>query len=327
MDAERGAQLVEEQALPETDQLIERLNDVLAAQGMPFKVAIVDIDDLILLDKNARYMTHETFANLVENIKKDGGLTSTPFCLKEGSKYKVLSGNHRVKGQRAAGKKKIFILYTDKELSRQEQIAIQLSHNAITGQDDPVILKELWEEIEDVSLKYYSGLDDKVLDELKKVTLEPLSEVRLDFNTITFVMLPEEVERLDKVLQSALETIATRDIYLGRTKDYDRALDALAKTQSAFNIRNSATSLMLILDVFERNQVDLAEGWVGVEGNEKNWVPLASIIGTDKVPVGAAKVIKKAVDRMVRKGDVTKNNLWQILEYLCAEYLSGGDDQ
>ena len=35
----------------------------------------------------------------------------------------------------------------------------------IAGTDDAAILRDLWAEIEDVSLKYYAGLDDKTLEQ------------------------------------------------------------------------------------------------------------------------------------------------------------------
>lgn len=48
-----------------------------------------------------------------------------------------------------------------------------------------------------------------------------------------------------------------------------------------------------------------------------------AIIGRSKIPVGSAKVIKKALDRMVGHGEITHKNLWEGLEYLCADYLGG----
>ena len=53
------------------------------------------------------------------------------------------------------------------------------------------------------------------------------------------------------------------------------------------------------------------------------WVPIATLLGRSKIPVGSAKVIKKALDRMVGHGDITNKNLWEGLEYLCADYLGG----
>ncbi|MFE7277922.1 hypothetical protein [Streptomyces sp. NPDC057623] len=43
-------------------------------------------------------------------------------------------------------------------------IAPQLSRNAIAGQDDPAILKELYDELESVEWRQCTGLDDKALD-------------------------------------------------------------------------------------------------------------------------------------------------------------------
>lgn len=137
----------------ETLSQIEELNRRIEEAGQQFKLAVVDIEELSLLEKNARYMTNEQFSRLVSNIKQDGGLTSVPFCYKEGDRYKVLSGNHRVMAAKEAGLKQVLIMYTDKEMTKSEQIAVQLSHNAIVGQDDPAILKELWSEINDVDLK------------------------------------------------------------------------------------------------------------------------------------------------------------------------------
>ena len=43
----------------------------------------------------------------------------------------------------------LHIVITDDELSKEQRIAIQLSHNAIVGQDDPDTLKKLYDEIFD----------------------------------------------------------------------------------------------------------------------------------------------------------------------------------
>ena len=49
-------------------------------QTINTRIVRLDPNTLKLLDLNARYMRHETFARLVENIRQDGGLTgNTPF--------------------------------------------------------------------------------------------------------------------------------------------------------------------------------------------------------------------------------------------------------
>jgi len=308
---------VDEKAFQSIKEINKKIKD------HPFKLAVIDINETELLEKNARYMPAEMFQNLVQNIRKDKGLSSVPFCYKEGTRFKVLSGNHRVKAAKEAGIKTILVMYTDQHLTREEQVSIQLSHNAIEGKDDPAILKELWNEIQDIDLKLYAGLDDKTLAELEKITLDPLAEVQLDYRTLSFVFLPDEAERLEKAFKTALAAVADNEIYLAHISNFSRLLDSLSKCKDSYEIKNSATSLMVVLDIFENHLTDLSKGWEGRQVSNKDWVPLASVIGTDKIPAESAKIIKQAVNKMKKNDQVAPKNLWQTLEYWAADYLAG----
>lgn len=289
-----------------------------------YRVEVRPMSDLWLLDKNARYMKAETFKNLTDNLKDDGDLSSIPLCNWDGDKLLVLSGNHRVMAAKEAGIEEVIVMVDTRELTHGQRVAIQLSHNALVGEDDPVILRELYAELESIDLKYYAGLDDKVLAQLSDVALSPLSEVDLSFRTTLFLFLSREIERLDGILENVRDRLTKKDdpLYLGDLADYDRFMDALAKSEAAYNIKNTATALMVILDIFERHQLDLADGWKDREDSKgRSWVPLASIFGQDKVPIEAAQVISHAVERMQDKGDIQKENLWQALEYWAADYL------
>lgn len=312
--------MVEEQTRSEVDRLNEGLIN------HPYKLALVNVSELEFLEKNARYMTNEMFRNLVDNIKRDGGLSSVPLCWKHDDKYRVLSGNHRCRAAIEAGLEEVLVLFTDRDLSKQEQIAIELSHNAIDGKDDMAILKELWDEIDDVSLKYYAGLDDKVLEEMEKAALASLSEVKLDYRSLTFLFLPHEVDMLDEAFAHAVECGGIQDtVYINRIDDFKRLLDSQAKVQAAYDVKNSATSLMLILDVFMRHQEDLQEGYIDDEGElkHKNKVPLSSIFGDDNISAEAALALKKAVDRMVDKGEVETKQRTDFLRIMAERYLAG----
>ena len=290
-----------------------------------YKLAEVEVENFEFLEKNARYMTNYMFNNLVENIKRDGALTSVPLCWKHDDKYKILSGNHRVKAAIEAGLTKILVMYTEKELSHAEQVAIALSHNALEGKDDMVLLKELWSELDSVDLKKYAGLDDKTLWEMEQTSLGALTEYHLEYKAQTFLFLPEEAERLKNVFEKALSYVhKDKVIYTNRLADFDRFIEAQSKTERSYEVKNTATVLMLMLDMFERHLEELQEGYIdGEEVKHKKQVPIASVLGSDLVPAATALKLKKALERMIDKGEVMKKNKTEVIRVLLEKYFEG----
>ena len=67
-------------------------------------------------------------------------------------------------------------------------------------------------------------------------------------------------------------------------------LDAQETASSAYNVKNVSAAMQLIFKVFEDNLGQLAEGWEGVDPKNDNsmWVPISTIIGRSKIPVGSA---------------------------------------
>ena len=228
---------------------VAELNEKLSASSL--RMAIVPTDQCDLLEKNARFMRAEQYQRLVANVKRDGCLTSVPFAIRLGDRYRILSGNHRVSAAKDAGLTEIPILYTDRELTHQQQVAIQLSHNAIAGQDDLAILRELYDEINDVVLKEYSGLDDVILGKLNPPNLDPLSESALEYRIVSIAFLPEEVDRAEKLLGKVLEQAMGDRTWLNRRSDYDRMLDMLTIAKEQAGVKNTATAFGLLLDLAE----------------------------------------------------------------------------
>jgi hypothetical protein len=66
----------------EISEILKLLNEKLAGL-FPYRLELVDPGELKLLDKNARYMKAEQFQSLVENVRKDGNLSSLPLCYRE----------------------------------------------------------------------------------------------------------------------------------------------------------------------------------------------------------------------------------------------------
>ena len=142
-------------------------------QQLETEIITVDPRDLYLLERNARFMPERQFKTLVDNLRRDGCLTSLPLVIMDGGRLKVLSGNHRTKASIAAGLATIQVMKIVGELPAERQVAIQLAQNALVGQDDPNLLRELYESL-DVLEQRYTGITDTDLGLLKDPDLENL---------------------------------------------------------------------------------------------------------------------------------------------------------
>lgn len=270
-------------------------------------------------------MRHEMFAQLVENVRRDGGLTSLPFAvLEDDGVYLVLSGNHRVLAAKEAGLEEIDVLVTDDPLDERRRLALQLSHNAIAGEDDPVILAQLYDKL-DADWRIYSGLDDRTLDLLSQVAIPGFREAELDYMSVLISFLPDEHERAVNALTKLKDEATADERWAAARPDYERFQTALNDVCDAYHVKNLAVAFGVILELVDRHRDELSAGWLDEQDEPRNgdwWVPLSSVIGTDRIPADAAAIVKKAVDRMIGAGDVTKENAWRALELLAADHLA-----
>lgn len=239
-----------DEKIQQAREAAQKLNQILG-DSVPYKIDVVDPRQIELLDKNARYMTHDMFQNLVSNIQRDGALSSLPLCWKrpEDDKLIVLSGNHRVQAATHAGLSFIMILVIERQLSRSEQVAIQLSHNAISGKDDQVILKSLWEEIEDIDFRLYAGLDSELLGDLDKLEFVTISDAQPEFKQVILLFLPEEVGALKTILSEADTYFSEDETFIAARSHYDAAFASLVEVKEKFNIVNNPTALLKIFEL------------------------------------------------------------------------------
>lgn len=244
------------------DEVRERINDfniLLTQFEFPFRVDIVDPRIPQPAEKNARFMRGETFRQLVANIQRDRGLTSLPFCWRDSDGlYHILSGHHRIEAAIAAGHPWVMILYTDADLTEQEKIAIQLSHNALSGEDEPTILRELWGQLKAIEWKQYSGLDDAMLNSYKPIQIASLGEKTPGFQEVYFSFFPSEVEKLDEFMRRLGGLTKRR--YVGRMEEFDRFIEGLLNFKEASGVYNSATAMLAI--------VEIVEAWLAEQANQ-----------------------------------------------------------
>ena len=230
-----------------------------------FKIAEVQLSDIKLVKKNAHFMSNDTFNALVNNIRRDGQLSSVPFCVKhKDGTYTVVSGNHRTQAAKMAGLTSIHVMYIEEENTTNDWLlATQLSHNSIVGQDDAELLKQLLDEITDVALKEYAHISNEVLDSVKDInyTVEmPNNEVV----PVILMFVDTQKVQFDRIMD-VLENYSEKELSNLTLLDMEtmkRLNDVSTKVSAKYKIKAQALSICKMLEIVD----DYLEG--GNNGNE-----------------------------------------------------------
>lgn len=206
---------------------------------------------LTLLKDNARFFKRETFRQLRDNIAADKRLSSVPLCYRhEDGSLEVLSGNHRVKASKEAELSHIVVLVITEELEKSKRIAIQLSHNALVGEDDQSILANLWAQIESVNDKLYSGLDSEVVKELGDVELVNFSTPQVPAHMVTFMFTDGETSQISEVLDMLADAAKRSSaVYVCPSAHYEAFLRLIADVKHAEKIRDSSLAVLRLMEV------------------------------------------------------------------------------
>lgn len=195
---------------------------------------------------NARYMTKRQFGQLVENIKTDGRLTGAITCYQStpDQPVEILSGHHRAEAAIAAGLDEVDCIVITSPLDAQRKAAIQLSHNAITGQDDLSALGEMYMSL-DLSAKKFSGLDDDLFGGFDKVNLSGLSAGSVKYQEITLHFLPEDLKEIEA---SLAEMVKAKGVHhVAAIESFAAFFEAIVRTKNLKNVLNSAVALDIMV--------------------------------------------------------------------------------
>lgn len=290
---------------------------VIYDMGSGLVIAKVQLDKVKEQDINARVMKNEMQDQLTANIKKRGQLESLPFLVLNAGKLEIVSGHHRIKSARAAELKEVIAIIDVSGLSRSQIAAKQLAHNAISGFDDDSTLREIVKMITDVDdmIESFVGKDimEEPLEQYEKM-LSPA--IQFDFKNVTFSFLPHQVQDVD-VLVKNLETTAPEIIGVAPYEQCKSFVETLSRYQKFTDIRNVGAAIhSMVQNANERmNEVGFDE--------QEEWTYLAKLFGSSAVPGEAAKIIQQAIKKAEKEGVVTSKNRWQLIEYLCADYISG----
>ena len=274
--------------------------------------------DIKLLKVNARYMKPDEYQRLVANIKKDGQLTSVPFCYyNENNEIEVLSGNHRVMASIDAGLNEIEVMISKTKLTKEQALAIQLSHNSICGQDDEELLKKLYGQLEDLEFKEYSGLTDDFFNFCKEVEKD-FKVPNLSYQALNLLFYPEELEEIKQVLVSISDLINSNHI-ISNMKDYDEYLETSTAISKCLNIKNPSTTFLAMIRLAKENIDKLNE--IAFNNDDVNNIPIYTILGRSDINKEDAIIIDRALNRMISKGELKKREKEKGLVILAKLYL------
>lgn len=219
--------------------------------GDAMRLMVVKPEELCLLKDNARFFKRETFRQLRDNIASDKRLSSVPLCYRyDDGRLEVLSGNHRVQASIEAGIPFIMVLVITEALEKSRRIAIQLSHNALVGEDDQSILANLWAQIDSTKDQLYSGLDSESVQALGEVELINFATPQVPAHMVTLMFTDGERERLSEVLD-LLEQQAKKSgtVYVCPSEQYAAFMLLLQDTKHAENVRDTSLAMTRLLDI------------------------------------------------------------------------------
>lgn len=226
-----------------------------------WKYEKVDINLIDEADMNANEMTGEDFAQLCDNIGKSG-LSSVPSCYKkENGRFVMISGHHRLRACKKLHYKTIGILYClESELSKDEIIAIQLSHNSLHGHDNTSILKKLFEQIQSVDFKQFAHVN---VDEIPPVSTDGISVFALKENFVfTVVLYPDSFDNLDELFGDIREQASKSDaLILANEKENERLLLKLqTEIGKQYDIKSPSISFAKLLELASERLTEIKEG-------------------------------------------------------------------
>lgn len=212
-------------------------------------VAKVKVEDLVEQNLNARTMPRDMFRQLTANIGIRGNLVeSLPFCAETKNGVEIVSGHHRVRAARAGGITEIFVLLDTTGLTPSQIKSKQLSHNAIAGADNPQILKELFEQIEDAESRIAAFIDPKALN----IPVPPSIEIgdlitEVTFRQVNFVFLDHQMDKFNDVV--ALISADTKMVGVADLEQFEKFKKTVQKVKEIDDIRAVGMILSKLCDI------------------------------------------------------------------------------
>lgn len=218
-----------------------------------WKLAEVAIEKLQESELNANVMTDAYFNRLVENIKISGGLSSAIGCVKKGDVYQIFSGHHRYRAAVQLRYKTVPVIYAEEEdMTNDELIALQTSHNSLHGEDDKGILRRLFEQIQSIEFKEFANID---INEITPIAVDNIGfGVEQEQYSVSLVFYKKEKALLEELLGIVAEQTTTHDmVILADANDNEEFYLQLMKAiERKYQIKSTSTRFQKLLELAKK---------------------------------------------------------------------------
>lgn len=218
-----------------------------------WKLAEVPIEKLQESELNANVMTDAYFNRLVENIKISGGLSSAIGCVKKGEVYQIFSGHHRYRAAIQLRYKVVPVIYADeKDMTTDELIALQTSHNSLHGEDDKGILRRLFEQIQSIEFKEFANID---INEITPISIDSVGfGVEQEQYSVSLVFYKKEKAMLEELLGIITEQTASHDMVILTEADENEEyyLQLMKAIERKYQIKSTSTRFQKLLELAKK---------------------------------------------------------------------------
>lgn len=218
-----------------------------------WKLAEVPIEKLQESELNANVMTDAYFNRLVENIKISGGLSSAIGCVKKGEVYQIFSGHHRYRAAIQLRYKVVPVIYADeKDMTTDELIALQTSHNSLHGEDDKGILRRLFEQIQSIEFKEFANID---INEITPISIDSVGfGVEQEQYSVSLVFYKKEKAMLEELLGIVTEQTASHDMVILTEADENEEyyLQLMKAIERKYQIKSTSTRFQKLLELAKK---------------------------------------------------------------------------
>jgi len=176
----------------------------------------LSIYDIRESEINPQVMGANDFKRLVKSLKKDKTLTSAPLVMEIGKgKYVCISGHHRIRAAKAANIFEIGCIVIP-ETDKSTRLRLQLTHNDIHGDPDPVIIRQLQAEITEEDLR----LCDVIEGETKKLETQTMNYEPPEYRSINICRLPDISKKIEDLIDKIRKVHTEKEI--NEKKEYKK---------------------------------------------------------------------------------------------------------